>query len=237
LNRIRSTDSKENRLFYAPDLVDNIKESSVDHEICTHTFTHVECAEVSEERLRWEFERVFETHEEHGLDRPVSLVPPRHSPPPRDVLKDLDIGIVRAPRAQLPSAREPPTRAHLAKDILTGEQPIAAPRLVDDVVETYCTRYPSLTAPFLPMGQTSPHPVFRTLPLAVRKRLHARHLKSHLSTVIERDSHIHLWTHLWDTANDMQWPLIKQFFRQFETEMYAGRINARTMKGLNEEIR
>lgn len=228
---------EEAPLFYAPDLAKRIRETDVDHEICTHTFTHVECAEVSPNTLRWEFDKAIETHEEFGLDQPTSLVPPRHSPPPRDILREVGIEIVRSPRSKAPGYQKATNRISLAHDILTGKQPIVAPRIVDGIAETYCTKYSSLTAPFLQSGRQLPHPIFRTMPRSVRQRLHSYHLHSTLSNTIQRDSYSHLWTHLWDTANDIQWPPIKGFLESVSSARDRGQIEVRTMEELNQQFR
>lgn len=231
------TGSEDDPLFYAPDLVRRIQRSSVDHEICTHTFTHVECANVSPERLRWEFDRTLEAHEEFGLERPTSLVPPCHSPPPKEVLRDYGIEIVRMSRSQTPELKAAASRARLAMDILTGVQPIMAPQMCDDVLETYCTKFPSLTAPFLQSGQKKPHPLFMIIPRSLRKRLHSYNLEQTLYSVIQEDSYVHVWSHLWEMSNNIQWPHIENFLRTVSYCQTRGNINIRTMEELNRCVR
>ena len=234
---IPKTGPKNAPKFYAPGLVERIQESSVNHEICTHTFTHVECANVPNETLRWEFNKVLEAHEDFGLDRPVSLVPPRHSPPPRDLLKEYGIEIVRSSRKRHLELQEASNRVQLAREILTGDQPIKQPRMVDDVIETYCASFPSLTAPFLQSGQKKPHPIFRTLPITARRRLHRRNLNQSLTAAIERDSNVHIWTHLWETANEIQWPLIEAFLQRVTEARTTDQIQIKNMEKLNSELR
>lgn len=223
--------------FYAPDLVDRIESADVDHEICTHTFSHVECANVSHETLRWEFDTVFDTHKAYGLERPVSIVPPRHSPPPREILREYGIEIVRSPRSRAPNTSEASNRVQLGIDLLTGSQPITPPRLVEGVVETYCTRYPSLTAPFLRSGQQEPHAVFKSIPVSVRQWLHRRNLNETLSTAMNRDSHAHFWSHLWEIANDDQWPQIEAFLGNVARTRDESDVTVRTMSELNRTVR
>jgi peptidoglycan/xylan/chitin deacetylase (PgdA/CDA1 family) len=223
--------------FYAPGLIERIQKSSVNHEICTHTFTHVECATVPNETLRWEFDKVLEAHEDFGLDRPVSLVPPRHSTPPRDILKEYGIEIVRSSRKRHPELQEASNRVQLAWEILTGDQPIKQPRMVDDVIETYCASFPSLTAPFLRSGQKKPHPVFRPLPITARRRLHRHNLNQCLTAAIEQDSNVHIWTHLWETANEIQWPLIEAFLRRVTEARTTDQIQIKNMEKINSELR
>ena len=234
---IPKTGPKNAPEFYAPGLVERIQESSVNHEICTHTFTHVECANVPNETLRWEFDKLLETHQDFGLDRPVSLVPPRHSPPPRNILKEYGIEIVRSSRKRQPESQEASNRVQLARKILTGDQPIKQPRMVDDVIETYCASFPSLTAPFLQSGRKQPPPVFRVIPKIVRRRLHRHNLNQSLTAAIERDSNIHIWTHLWETANGVQWPLIRSFLRRVSESRTKEQVQIKNMKELNSELR
>ncbi|KDE60081.2 hypothetical protein EL22_11450 [Halostagnicola sp. A56] len=234
---IPKTGPEEDPEFYAPDLIDRIESADIDHEICTHTFSHVECADVSHETLRWEFDTVFDTHETYGLERPVSIVPPRHSPPPRDILQEYGIEIVRSPRSRGPNTSEASNRFQLAIDILTGSQPITPPRLVEETVETYGTRYPSLTAPFLRAGQQEPHTVFKSIPVAVRQWLHRRNLNETLSTAIERDSYAHFWSHLWETANGDQWPQIEGFLDNVARVRDESGVTIRTMSELNRTVR
>lgn len=236
-DQILKTNPEDDPEFYAPDLIEKIQTASVDHEVCTHTFTHVECANVSRDTLRWELDKVIETHDNFGLDRPVSMVPPRHSPPPRDILEEYKIGIVRSSQAQSSKLSQLTNQIQLGKDILTGKQPIVSPELSNGVVETYCTRYSSLTAPFLPSGQLDPHPVFKSIPVAIRRWLHRRHLKSALSTAIDQQSYLHLWSHLWETANEIQWQQIEVFLRLVADERNRGYIQIQRMDELNEIIR
>jgi peptidoglycan/xylan/chitin deacetylase (PgdA/CDA1 family) len=234
---IPRTDPETDPAFYAPDLLDRIEASAVDHEIATHTFTHVECGTVAHDTLRWELDRVYELHDDQGLDGPVSLVPPLHSPPPRDVLADYPIAVVRSPRRRAPTASEAATRPGLALDVLTGAQPTDPPRVADGMVETYCTRYPSLTAPYLPMGQHDTHPGFRMLPVALRKRLHLWNTKRALSTVGTAGTSVHLWSHLWEMANDIQWPLVERYLRAVAAARDDNDIRVLPMRALNQSVR
>jgi len=223
--------------FYAPGLVEKIVDSSVNHEVCTHTFTHVECGNVSPETLRWELDRVFETHEDFGLENPVSLVPPSHSPPPKNILEEYGINIIRMAEEHAPNKTKRSNKLELGRDILFGHQPNADPRLVNDIAETYCTRYPSLTTPFLQSGQIKPHPVFRSIPRTMRQRLHRYNMTRNLKNVITNHGALHIWTHLWETANMIQWSLVEKSLRQMAAARNKGKIRILTMRELNAELR
>lgn len=228
---------EENPEFYARDLVERIESARINHEICTHTFTHVECANESRETLRWEFDRVLDTHDDLGLKRPDSLVPPRHSQPSRNILKEYSIGIVRSPRSRAPKSSEASNRLQLGKNVVTGKQPIVRPRIVDDIVETYCTRYPSLTAPFLRTGQKQPHSIFQIIPVSLRKRLNRRNMSLVISNVIEQNSYVHFWSHLWEMANDDQWSVVERCLRGVANAKDNNDVQIRTMENLNQIMR
>lgn len=231
---IPDADSDRAPLFYAPDLIDMIRIADASHEISTHTFSHVECATAASDVVDWELRTAAATHRSNGLDVPVSLVPPRHSRPPRDVLRDNGIDVVRVPQYRVPGARDPPTKLHRAYDVLSGTHPILEPQLRDGIVETYSTQHLSLGSMLLPMGQVAPHPAFRALPNVVRKRLHFRHLRSALDAAIERDSYVHFWSHLWDLANDVQFPQVERFLRYVGTR---DGVDIQTMAELNRTVR
>ncbi|MFB6185327.1 MAG: polysaccharide deacetylase family protein [Halobacteriaceae archaeon] len=89
------TDIKKNPHFYAPDLVEIICSSAENHEIGTHTYSHIICDEVQPNVVDWELQKVRECHSSFGIDTPVSIVPPRHKAPPTNVLHDRGIQVVR----------------------------------------------------------------------------------------------------------------------------------------------
>jgi hypothetical protein len=62
----------------------------------------------------------------------------------------------------------------------------------------------------LPAGQNSPHPALAAIPQRIRKRIHRSYLSSALNSA-SNGNHVHLWCHLWDLANDVQWPLVEEF--------------------------
>ena len=69
--------------------------------------------------------------------------------------------------------------------------------------------YQSLTAASLPAGQSRPHLVFAAVPKYVRKRPHNQYLLNAVHSTKEEDSHVHLWSHLYNFANDLQWNAMK----------------------------
>lgn len=235
-------------LFYAPDLVERIREASTEHEICTHTFSHVRCDQVSPTVVDWELEAVKQLHAEHGLAPPRSFVPPVHAPPPRDVLLNHDIRTVRAPVELHPPVREPDRprngvqgtferlrRSHPAQ-VFFRTPTVEEPALVDGLVETYTSWHTSLSAPYLPKGQASPHPLYRAIPRSIRRRHHRRFLARGLREAAARESSVHYWSHLFDISNGVQWSAVRSFLDSLATARNRGRVQIETMDALGERI-
>lgn len=218
------TDYHTDGLFYAPDMVSDIQSRTVDHELCTHTFSHVLLNEVSEETCRWEFEQVGQLHRQHVGQPPTSLVPPRHYLPAYELLSAYGIEVVR------PAIASQSTANHQRfKELFAGPLPISELRRHEGLVETSCTTYPSLTAPALPSGQGIPHPVFRYIPLAIRKRTHLRKLKQATKTAAESEGHLHLWCHLFDLSNPHQLAVVSDYLDwlaqfQADTDLTVARM-------------
>lgn len=219
------TSARQAPLYYAPEMASQILDSPVDHELGTHTFSHVLCGEVSEPVLDVEFERVRQLH--RTLDRPAtSFVPPRHQVAPRAVLKRNGITAVRYARER-PTA----TRFHRLAELTVGPHPDWQPRVVDGIVETYCTTYPSLSARSLPAGQRPPHPVFRSIPLEARKRIHDRYLRHATEQIISENASLHLWCHLYDLSNPHQWAVVSDFLEYLATQR-GDRLSVKRMADL-----
>lgn len=197
------TDADTDPLFYFPEAVEKIRDTEIDHEICTHTFSHVLCDEISNEVLDWEIERAAEVHD----DDIVSLVPPRHRKPSYDVLRKNGVGVVR-----LTVDKEPP--ANLARRYiwtLTRDHPLDRPTETNGVVETRTSPFMTLTASYLSRGVSSPHPAYRLIPRRLRQRTHERFLLSGLDAASHEDANVHYWTHLYNMANKAQRKPIRRF--------------------------
>lgn len=218
--------------FYAPDMIERLKRTDVDHELCTHTYSHTLCSQVDSDVVAWDLQRAADVHRAAGEPAPVSLVPPRHSPPPRDVLHDAGIEIVRT----VGYDREP-GRVHKLRRLLFEPPPPKAPRLVDGVVETYCAPFTTLTASSLASGSEPPLAAFRSVPRRLRQRLHERYLTRAVETAAEQDSYTHLWCHLHDMANDSQWPPIRAFLGTLAELRDRGAVEILPMVALNDRVR
>lgn len=225
------TNLEQDPLFYAPDLLNAISEAETDHEICTHTFSHVLCDEINEETLRDELELVQRLHREAYDKETVSLVTPRHRDVSRSVLKDCGIDILRVPTDDLPEGRL--SRLYW---YLFGDHPVEDLKVEQGITETYTSPAMSLTAYHLPTGQTQPHPVFRAIPKWFRRKLHERYLMRGLDRACEQDSNIHLWTHLHDIANESQWPAITSFLEELDEKISDREARSATMKDLSQEM-
>lgn len=218
------TDVEADPLFYAPDLVAAIREADVDHELCTHTFSHVLCDEVDPAVLRWELDRVSEVHPEDV----VSMVPPRHREPPRDVLRDHGISVLRTPVEE--RRPEDPIREYAWT--LRREHPVTDPVERDGVLETRSSELMTLTATHLSRGVAAPHPAYRVIPERLRMRRQERFLRSGLDRAERQDSSVHYWTHLYNLANDSQWPPIRGLFERISERRSQGLVDVATMRQL-----
>jgi len=216
-------------LFYAPDLVERIDDATTDHEICTHTYSHALCDEISKETLEWEFERVETLHAAAGVTPPKSFVAPRHRAVPHDVLRRHGIEVLRRPFAE---------REHRDDGLIgfVGQyrrtHPLVDARPVDGLVETYCASRPTLTAPFLKNGRRRPPTEHRVLPRRLRQRLHRRFLHGCLDAVEDTESQLHLWTHLYNLANDAQWPPVRAFLETLAGRREEGTLEVRRIADL-----
>jgi len=226
------TDRAIHPLFYAPDVVADIRDCTTSHELCTHTYSHVPCDSVSAETLSWELGAAQEQLTAVTGSRTVSIVPPRHRRPSADLLRDADIEIMRMSRDT--SDRSRPARL---KELLVGPHPTFEPLLVDGIVETYCTSYPSLTSSALPAGQRSPLAPFSALPASVRQRLQRRYLRQAVRDAADTDGYCHLWCHLYELANEYQWSVVEAFLGDLAAMRNRGEIEVLTMARLNDRVR
>lgn len=226
------TDAQSDPLFYAPDMLHKLVEADVDHEFSRHTFSHIDCEQKEPSVLDWEFSRSNKEYDKLGISRPVSFVPPWHRRCSRNVLHSHGIRNLRVPFADI-SPTEPRFLWFMGK----RRHPIRPPKLVDGIVETYSTSYPSLTTPLFANGQDDAHWHYRTVPAFIRRRIHLRFLKRTVEQAIEADSHVHHWTHLWNMANDDQLALVEPFFRYLAEQRDRGRIEILTMDQLGKRVR
>jgi peptidoglycan/xylan/chitin deacetylase (PgdA/CDA1 family) len=226
------TNIRQDPLFYAPDLIQRIIDTPINHEIGTHTFSHVLCDEVRRETIEWELQRVDRAHRQFGIDPPQSMVAPRHREISRDILREHDIRAIRIPV----STDRPQTKMSRFLKTLVRSHPHTSPSSSDGVVEVPCTRYMSLSSEYLPAGQRSPHPAFSTIPSKLRRQLHKKYLLNGIESAIRTDSHTHFHTHLFNIANDEQWEPVSKFFKELGDRKQEGELEVLTMKELSSRI-
>lgn len=220
--------------FYAPDLVNAIHDSPVDHEICTHTYSHVECGTVPNSVVEWELERAAEIHLEYGLNRPSSFVAPRHSMPDRALLADLGIDICRTPHYDHPDIQRP-NKLKKYFDMMRCIQPRRQPETNNGVIDSWSTEFHTLAAPSLPAGTSEAHPAYRIIPESIRRRLHARGLRRSFEQTATENSYSHYWTHLYDIANESQFPQVETAVSVLGEMQRRGDIEVQTMGEIAQE--
>jgi len=226
------TDYRTDPLFYAPDVVAYIRAHEVSHELCTHSFSHALFSDAGRDVCAWELRRAQELHSTHAGGPADSLVPPRHQSPEYDLLHAHDVDCLRP---AMPSEQASDLRRY--KQLLAGPLPLSTLRSRDGVVETYCTTYPSLTAPSLPAGQRATHPAFRPLPERVRRRLHLRKLRQATLRAVRQAGHLHLWCHLADLSNESQWQTVREYLRWLARERERENISIVPMAELPAQLR
>lgn len=242
------TSADDDPLYYAPDLAEQIRTARVGHEVGTHTFTHPRCDLVDDEVVDWELRAARDAHDSAGLSQPRSFVPPLHGPPPSSVLCEHGVTGVREPVTLRPPVeqRSPPEsplaslawrlrESHPAQ-VLARSHPVREPELRDGLVRHYSTWHASLTAPHLPNGASAPHPAYRVLPTRVRQAIHERYLERALEDAVAADSCVHLWTHLFNLANDAQWSPVRSFLDSLADRRDAGDLTVETMASLSEQV-
>ena len=213
-------------LYYAPDLVKSVSESDTAHEICTHTFSHIPTDEMSSESINWELMKSQMVHARAGYSKSTSLVTPQHRSVSLETVNQNGISVLRTPNKSGSAVDGYPENGGLVERFtwnLQRNPPTEEPEWKDGVLQVFCSSGPSLTSPLLPRGQNAPHPTQQAIPVSIREHIHRSYLSSALNAA--RDEHcVHLWSHLWDLANDTQWPLVREFLHT------VGRAKANGMR-------
>jgi len=222
------TDVEKDPKFYAPDLVNMIRDSETDHEICTHSYSHIR-GDVPPDVVEWELTTATDLWERHGLSTPISYVPPRHESVTYEELRKAGIEVVRTPINGL-KLEGSPVRSYLQRH--RQSIPDHPPRRRRGLVETYCTPYPTLSSPALPNGQRPPPRMLQTIPRRVRQRLHRQWLKRQTRRAIDCDGHLHLWTHLYNVSNDAQSKPLFEYLRFLAKRDDEGEVDVNPMRDL-----
>lgn len=225
-------------LFYGSDLISLIRDSPIDHEICSHTYSHILTDEFNNEVIRWELERIRKVFEPIDLSPPTSIVLPQHRSVPYEILAEFDYDIIRLPVPRTPNgSNDLRKNVSILSRVVGRRHPVIRPSKPNSVIETYSTYEPSLTAPFLPKGQIQPHVAFRWMPIKVGKRLHQHYLRRGVQRASNNDSFVHYWTHLYNMSNHFQRPLIKDFMGYLGEKSNSREISILRMKDIREVIK
>lgn len=223
------TDRGTDPEFYAPDLIDQIEAADMEHEIGTHTYSHIHCDRETPDTLATELRTSRERHQQYGLAPPVSFVPPNHESPSRRVCREEGFQVIRRP---FPEYSNPEGGIRSFYWTLRRSHPVRESRSVDGLVETYCTPHPSLTEGYLATGTQPPRREYRHIPLRLRQWLHYRYLVRAVESAIAKDSEVHLWTHLYNLANEEQFPPIASFLDYLTRKRHRAQIEVLRMRDL-----
>lgn len=223
--------------YHAPDAIDRIRRSPTAHEIATHTFSHVVCDAVDPAVLERDLQAVAAVYEARGLSPPTSFVAPRNRLPDYEVLRDCGIDVVRA-SAPAPARTTPGRYAvRLGQWARRSSPVVGAPATRDGLVETYARPYPTLTSVLLPVGRAEPLAPFRAVPLSIRQARHESYLLSGLREVAEHGGCLHLWSHLYNLANEAQWQPVESFLRALAAARDRGAVRIETMADQSRRVR
>jgi len=225
------TDSDTDPLFYAPGLVREIRDRDTDHEFATHTYSHLLAGEATSEELDDELATVDDLHANAGLPAPTSIVTPRHQQPDYSILADHGIETIRRPMEGYGSSDSNPVSAFWW--LLTRNHPASTLRRRNGILETTATPHPSLTAASLPAGQSRPHPLFSIIPRRIRQALHRRYLIDAIDRAAMENNHVHLWTHVYNMANNEQWEPISDGLKYLAERRDEGEILIKRMDELS----
>jgi hypothetical protein len=224
------TDEQTDPLFYAPELVREIQNRPVEHEITTHTYSHILADKHPGELLRNELSKVEDVYSKFGIPTPTSIVMPRHQQPDYSILADHGIETIRRPIDEYkPSIGDPVSKAWW---FWNRSHPTSSLQTQDGLLETTVTPHPSLTSVTLPTGRSSPHPVFSVIPKHLRRERHRRYLVNAIDRAVEGDSHVHLWTHVYNLANEDQWAPVGAALSHLGDRQDKGQVLIRCMKDL-----
>ena len=225
------TDSDTDPLFYAPDLIREIRDRETDHELATHTYSHLLADKATSEELNDELTTVNDLHADAGLPAPTSIVMPRHQQPDYSILADHGIETIRRPVEGYGRSDSNPVSTFWW--LLTRNHPASTLERRNGILETTATPHPSLTAASLPAGQSRPHSLFSVIPRRIRQALHRWYLIDTIDRAAVENSHIHLWTHVYNMANDGQWKPISDGLEYLAERQDEGEILIKRMDELS----
>ena len=157
---------------------------------------------------------------------------PRHQQPNYLILANYGIETIRRPIKDYGSSDSNPVSTFWW--LLTHDHPASTLERRNGILETTATPHPSLTAASLPAGQSRPHSVFAAIPKYVRKRLHNQYLLDAVHSAKEEDSHVHLWSHLYNFANDLQWNVMKPGLNRIGNLQANNEIDVVPMRNLSD---
>jgi peptidoglycan/xylan/chitin deacetylase (PgdA/CDA1 family) len=83
------------RIWYAPELVDLVRDAPVSQDIGSHSYAHVYFGEATRDTLRDDLQAARRVHEQHGLPF-ISFVYPRNQVAQLDLLHDAGIRVFRS---------------------------------------------------------------------------------------------------------------------------------------------
>jgi len=184
--------AREDPLWYAPELLEKILRSRVNHEIGTHTFSHVDAHDphCTAEVLEKDLLRAKEVHVRHGLSL-RSIVFPRNRVAHLDVLRR--VGIIAYRGRQVAWHDRLPSRAHRAISFIERVAAVTPPTYDRPRSSAgHPTNVPASMFLYAREGSR------RHIPAAAR----TRQAVATIRRAAERGETAHLWLHPYNLATD-----------------------------------
>lgn len=173
-------------LRYGTDIVDSIEATTVDHEIATHTFSHVLCDRdgCSSDILRDELHRCKQLAEARGHEL-TSLVFPRNGINHLRTVADAGINVYRGRSSENILRREAPAGRYrkFARFLAHRPPPLVTPTEVQDGLWN------------LPASQYLPYSPFPRQTAALSLSPRVRRAKRAIELAKDRGEIFHLWAH------------------------------------------
>lgn len=221
------TDVERDPWWYGPDLLDMVLRASVQHEIGTHTFSHIIAGDpdCTREIFRSQLVACIELHRARGLDL-TSIVYPRNKIAFLDVLPELGFTAYRGGETQWYASLSPRLNkaAHLLDRSLALTPPTYA---LDALIEGRLTNIPSS------MFYMARDGTRRLVPIQSRVRQAHRGL----TRAVERGELFHLWFHPFNLASDPRlFDGLEEVLRNADSLRNAGNLRVLTMRQTAELV-
>lgn len=217
-------------LRFGNGLVKDLQAASVDHDIGSHTFSHVPLREpeTSREIARAELEHSVETADDYGLSMD-SFVYPRNKVGHRDLLAEYGFTTYRGNRPKSWTDSNE-TLGKVAK-LVRGTVPATSPPVVEPSVDEYgLVNIPASLYLFGFEGRA------RTVAETVYDDPIVLKAQRGIDTVADNDGVFHMWLHPNNLVDDRDCARMRAILSYVDERRHAGDVEVATMSTIAEEV-